>query len=133
MVGSQSGGVNPVGGLCLGGSSRFAVIIRSLQGVHELTITTNGWVHTQQNQKVSLGKEGQVSIVGQELGVNRYERISEPSLMAAETTWEKTGEYWKDVREAWVEVYQKHPAFSLKIGGRWEEALPTSLWLRDEA
>ncbi|MDA7901043.1 hypothetical protein N9B26_08290, partial [Akkermansiaceae bacterium] len=85
-----------------------------LQGVHELTITTNGWVHTQQNQKVSLGEGGQVSIVGQELGVNRYERISEPSLMAAETTWEKTGEYWREVREAWVEVYQKHPAFSLK-------------------
>ena len=70
--------------------------------------------HTQQNQKVSLGKGGQFSIVGQELGVNRYERISEPSLMAAETTWEKTGEYWKEVRDAWVKVYQKHPAFSLK-------------------
>ena len=85
-----------------------------LQGVHELTITSNGWVHTQQNQKVALGKEGQVSIVGQELGINRYERISDPSLMAAETTWEKTGDYWKDVREAWAEVYKKHPAFSLK-------------------
>jgi hypothetical protein len=85
-----------------------------LQGVHELTITSNGWVHSQQNQKVALGKEGQVSIVGQELGINRYERISDPSLMAAETTWEKTGDYWKDVREAWAEVYKKHPAFSLK-------------------
>ena len=85
-----------------------------LQGIHELTITSNGWVHTQNNQKVALGEKGQVSIVGQELGVNRYERISEPSLMAAETSWEKTSEYWKQVREAWAEIYKKHPAFSLK-------------------
>ena len=87
---------------------------RVLQGVHELTITANGWVHTQQNQKVALGDQGEITIVGQELGVNRYERISEPSLMAAETTWKKTGQYWKEVREAWADVYEKHPAFSLK-------------------
>lgn len=85
-----------------------------LQGVHELTITANGWVHTQQNQKVALGEKGKITIVGQELGVNRYERISEPSLKAAETTWEKTGEYWKEVRAAWANVFEKHPAFSLK-------------------
>jgi hypothetical protein len=85
-----------------------------LQGVHELAVTPNGWVHTQQNQKVALGEKGKVTILAQELGVNRYERISEPSLMAAEATLEKTGRYWAEVRKVWSEVYEAHGTFSLK-------------------
>ena len=85
-----------------------------LQGVHELTITANGWVHTQQNQKVALKEEGQFQILAQELGVNRYERIKEPSLQAAEETWAKTSEYWAEVRKAWTKVFEKNEAFSLK-------------------
>ncbi|MFT6182413.1 MAG: hypothetical protein ACI8UZ_002021 [Akkermansiaceae bacterium] len=85
-----------------------------LQGVHELTITPSGWVHTQQNQKLALGEKGANKIVGQELGVNRYERITEPSLMAAETTLEKSGDYWREVREMWAEVFAQNETFSLK-------------------
>ncbi len=85
-----------------------------LQGVHELSVTPNGWVHTQQNQKVALGGKGKITILAQELGVNRYERISEPSLMAAETTLKKTGHYWAEVRKMWAEIYGEHKTFSLK-------------------
>ncbi len=85
-----------------------------LQGVHELTITPTGWVHTQTNQKLALGEKGKRQIVGQELGVNRYERISEPSLLAAESALEKSGEYWKEVREMWAEIFAKNESFSLK-------------------
>jgi hypothetical protein len=85
-----------------------------LQGNHELTITPTGWVHTQTNQKLALGKKGERRIVGQELGVNRYERITEPSLLAAETTLEKSGKYWQEVREMWAEVFAKNETFSLK-------------------
>ena len=84
-----------------------------LQGVHELAITANGWVHTQQNQKVALGDDS-LKIIGQELGVNRYERITEPSLAAGEETWAKTGAYWAEVRLVWEEVFEKDEAFSLK-------------------
>lgn len=85
-----------------------------LQGVHELTLTPTGWVHTQMNQKVALGEKGSKKIVGQELGVNRYERISEPSLMAAEAALKKSGDYWKEVREMWAEIFKKNDSFSLK-------------------
>lgn len=85
-----------------------------LQGTHELTVTPNGWVHTQLNQKVSLGEKGELAILAQELGVNRYERISEPSLLAGEATLKKSGEYWTEVRKMWAEVYEKHKTFSLR-------------------
>ena len=85
-----------------------------LQGTHEIVITPTGWVHTQHNQKVALQEKGGNRILAQELGVNRYQRISEPSLAAGTETWEKTGAYWAEVRKAWAEVYEKHPTFTLK-------------------
>jgi len=85
-----------------------------LEGTHEITITPTGWVHVQNNQKLSLGEKGERSYVGQELGLNRYERISEPSLVAAEESWAKTKDYWAEVREMWEEVYSKRETFTLK-------------------
>ena len=85
-----------------------------LQGTHEITITPNGWVHTQTNQKLALGDDGKTKIVGQEIGLNRYESILSPSLLAAETTLEKSGEYWGEVRQMWAEIYENNKSFSLK-------------------
>lgn len=85
-----------------------------LQGSHEITITPTGWVHLQHNQKVVLEKDKAPKVIAQELGVNRYERISSPSLTPAESSWAKTGAYWQEVRNAWADVYAKHPKFSLK-------------------
>jgi hypothetical protein len=85
-----------------------------LAGRHEITITGTGWVHVQNNQKLRLDEGGNKKYVGQELGVNRYERISAPSLSKASETLKKTGDYWAEVREMWAEVYQKNERFSLK-------------------
>ncbi|MGC6427879.1 MAG: DUF6607 family protein [Akkermansiaceae bacterium] len=84
-----------------------------LNGTHEITLTPNGWVHTQQNKKVSLPKDGFRKIVGKEYGINRYERISSPSLAPAAEEWKKVGPYWAEVREKWAEVYQNHKRFTL--------------------
>ena len=70
-------------------------------------------MHLQRNQKVTLANK-QALVIAQELGVNRYERITSPSLKQAEVTMEKTGRYWKEVRSAWQEVYANNKTFSLK-------------------
>jgi hypothetical protein len=86
-----------------------------LQGTHDIAVTPTGWVHTQQNQKVALDDKSGKSVVAQELGVNRYERIEEPELEpAANKSWEATGPYWAEVRKIWDEIHRKHPTFSLK-------------------
>ena len=91
-----------------------------LEGSHEITMTPTGWVHVQNNQKLSLGEDGGRSYVGQELGVNRYERMSEPSLVAADESWAKTKEYWAEVRKTWNELYASRDTFTLKpeVNGR---------------
>lgn len=85
-----------------------------LDGTHQITILPTGWVHVQNNQKLSLSADGAKQFVGQEIGVNRYERISAPSLLAASESWAKTKDYWAEVRRVWAEVYKKQDAFTLK-------------------
>ncbi len=91
-----------------------------LAGTNEVTITPTGWVHVQNNTKIALSEAGEKKYIGQELGVNRYERITAPSLEAAVESWEKVGPYWAEVRKAWTEVYQKNDRFSLhsKVDGK---------------
>ena len=85
-----------------------------LECVHEITVNPTGWVHLQNNRKL-IARDGKLSkYVGQELGVNRYERITAPSLMAAEETLKKTGAYWAEVREMWNEVSRTKDRFGLK-------------------
>lgn len=86
-----------------------------LTGTHEITITPTGWLHVQNNRKLKIGEDGTKGYVGQEIGVNRYEEISSPELAAAfDKYWEKTGGYWKAVRDGWAEVYRENDTFTIE-------------------
>ena len=86
-----------------------------LAGTHHLTITPTGWVHSQNNRKL-LVKDGKTpKCLAAETGINRYERISSPDLKSgADEYWTKTGDYWKEVRATWANVYKKEDRFHLK-------------------
>lgn len=76
-----------------------------LEGTHEITLAPTGWIHVQHNRKLRLGADGGRTYVGTELGLNRYERISEPELGGPwRDYWQKIGDYWRAVRDAWAEV-----------------------------
>ncbi len=87
-----------------------------LGGTHAITITPTGWVHIQDNRKLQVGVESEPPrCLACELGVNRYERIDEPTLQEpADAYWAKTGAYWKEVRSAWDEVFRSRDHFQLK-------------------
>jgi len=85
----------------------------ALIGRDEITITPTGWVHFQNNDKLKLNPKGGHRILGREIGVNRYERITEPSLAAAGESWEKVAPYWAEVRTMWKEVYEKNDRFTI--------------------
>lgn len=84
-----------------------------LRGEHKITIVPTGWLHEQHNRK-SLRADQSETYIAQEVGLNRYERISEPDLSAAETSWAKTEPYWRAVRQAWNAVLAEHDRFRLK-------------------
>jgi len=87
-----------------------------LAGTHTITVTPTGWVHAQNNRKLSVTDgQDQVRCVACETGINRYERISAPDLASpAGAYWTKTGDYWREVRRMWAEVYQVRDRFGLQ-------------------
>jgi hypothetical protein len=90
-----------------------------LKGRHTITITPTGWVHEQHNRKLSHSDAGMV-YRAQEIGVNRYERISAPDLSAGDESLAKTAHYWQAVRDVWQAVKEQHPRFKVaaKIDGK---------------
>lgn len=72
-----------------------------LGGTHEITVTPGGWLHTQMSRKI-VAKDGKIDkVLAHELGADRYERISSPSLDSAGKYWEATAPFWAAVREKW--------------------------------
>jgi len=93
-----------------------------LGGVHEITLTPNGWVHMQNNRKLNVAG-GKVNVIAHELGINRYEEISAPDLKAGDAAFKQTDPYWAEVRKKWAEVYAKNESFKL------QKAVEKKLWM----
>lgn len=70
---------------------------------HELT--SEGWIHDQDNQKVQRAKDGTDVILAEEKGLNTYTRIDDSKCKAGQLWWEKNAQYWSDVRDVWGEVF----------------------------
>jgi hypothetical protein len=88
-----------------------------MEGVHRIVLTPTGWLHEQNNWKrvggESADAEADPRFVAAEIGLDRYERITAPSLAAASDYWRKTSAYWAAVRRAWADVFARHERFVL--------------------
>ncbi len=84
-----------------------------LSGEHRITMVPTGWVHEQHNRKVFKNGDTQ-TFIAQEVGVNRYERITDPDLSAADISWSKTAGYWEAVRSTWRSVFEEYDTFQIK-------------------
>lgn len=77
-----------------------------LEGVNRNIVTPSGWVHEQDNLKLIVDENGApVSVnpyIAKEVGLNRYERIQGAEFAPGEEYWVATGEFWRDVRDAWA-------------------------------
>ncbi len=93
-----------------------------LEGVHQITLNSKGWTHEQQNLKIK--REGNTDkYLAKEIGFNRYERISSPSLAAADDHWSTVSTYWRLVRKAWDDIFSSRDSFRIK-----EKTDGTKLW-----
>ncbi len=85
-----------------------------LAGHHHITITPTGWLHTQISRKV-VAEDGKLKeVIAEELGASRYERITTPSLEAADAYWKATGGFWSAVRGKWTEILGTDGTVTLK-------------------
>jgi len=88
-----------------------------IEGIHAVVITPTGWIEERNMWKRATDRFTKVEpprYVAQEFGIDRYERISAPSLAAATEYWRKSDGYWAIVRRIWAETLARHDRFSLR-------------------
>jgi hypothetical protein len=86
-----------------------------LEGVNRHTLTPTGWVQEEENLKLVLDERGQPAIdapyLARELGVARYEHVVDFDFSAGDRYWQRSGVFWRDVRDAWANVYAERHTF----------------------
>lgn len=89
-----------------------------LSGVNRITITPTGWVHEQDNLKMVVDENGRElgadPYLAKEIGLDRYERVSDFNDSPAIQYWERTAPFWADVRQVWQEIITENPTLRLK-------------------
>ncbi|HEY1073758.1 DUF6607 family protein [Brevundimonas sp.] len=73
-------------------------------GTNRHILTPNGWVHIQDNMKMSGKAGGEPVAIVQEDVVNTYDRSTSYSPKAGDDYWAATQDYWAAVRDAWDAV-----------------------------
>ena len=77
-----------------------------IDGQNRLTVMPTGWVHEQDNIKVVLTEEKSPQwvinekkpAVARELGINRYQQVTDVDFSAGDEYWNITAPYWATVR-----------------------------------
>ena len=88
-----------------------------LEGTHQVTLTPTGWVEERKMWKRAT--DGLTAVeppryLAEEIGIDRYERITAPSLAAADAYWKTAAPYWAIVRRVWAEETAGHERFTLR-------------------
>ncbi|MCB0320977.1 MAG: hypothetical protein KDD60_08625, partial [Bdellovibrionales bacterium] len=73
-----------------------------LLGRNRVTVLAHGWVHEEDNVKVTSGDAPK--ILAREFGLNRYDRLRDFNDAPARNYWKRTSPYWEVVRGVWDEV-----------------------------
>jgi hypothetical protein len=88
-----------------------------LAGTNRHTIVANGWVQEENNLKAVLAQVRELDpsrpYVGREYGVARYERIRDADFAAADQYYERTKEFWDQVRDRWSKIFADRGSVTL--------------------
>jgi len=89
-----------------------------LIGTNRHTITSTGWVQEENNLKGVLTPERRLATdqpyLAREYGVARYERIANPDFAAADEYFERTRNFWHEVRAAWDTRFRNTAQITLR-------------------
>ena len=76
-------------------------------------ITSYGWVHEQDNDKI-IRKDGETDVLlAQEKGYNIYKKMADSDCKVAADWWAAHKDFWDVARDAWDEVYNREGNLTL--------------------
>lgn len=88
-----------------------------LAGTNRHTILATGWVQEENNLKAAITSARALDsvrpYVGREYGVARYERIRDADFAGADQYYERTKEFWDQVRDRWSKVFADRGSVTL--------------------
>lgn len=85
-----------------------------LRRTNTIILSDTGWIHDQDNKKISKTGETEQIIV-EEKGRNTYRRVDEKLCDVAKAYWEKNKSYWSSVKKVWDEYLAQNEVVSLKV------------------
>lgn len=89
-----------------------------LIGTNRHTISPTGWVQEENNLKTALTAARAIDpsrpYIAREYGVARYERIRDADFAQADVYYDRTRQFWDQVRDAWSAIFVKQGAVTLK-------------------
>lgn len=76
------------------------------RNIHE--ITSYGWLHEQDNDKIVRDEKGKDVVLAQEKGYDTYTKVADSKCIAAQNWWETNKPLWKNVRNKWATVFAQN-------------------------
>ncbi len=90
----------------------------TLIGTNRHTVTPTGWAQEELNLKARLDArrtpDAALPYVGREVGLARYERLTDGDFAAADRYYTATKPFWDEVLATWREAFAKHGTLTLK-------------------
>ncbi|MFA4939848.1 DUF6607 family protein [Brevundimonas sp.] len=83
-------------------------------GTNRHILTPDGWVHIQDNMKMSGKAGGEPIAIVQEDVINTYDRSTSYSPQAGDDYWTETQGFWSAVRDAWDAAIAAHDGIHLQ-------------------
>lgn len=86
-----------------------------LVGTNRHTISPTGWIQEENNLKTVLDAGRAIdSYAAREYGVARYERIRDADFAQADVYFERTKQFWDQVRDEWSGIFVRQGEVTLK-------------------
>jgi hypothetical protein len=87
-------------------------------GTNRHTISPTGWIQEENNLKTVLTAARAVDpsqpYIAREYGVARYERIRDADFAQADVYFDRTKQFWDQVRDEWSQIFVKQGEVTLK-------------------
>ena len=77
-------------------------------------ITSNGWIHDQDNDKVIRKANEKDFVLAQEKGLNTYVKVNDTKCKSGQDWWQENKSKWKLVRNNWDNVFAMNKNLKLK-------------------
>jgi len=82
------------------------------RNIHE--ITKEGWIHEQDNAKLIRDDSGKDVLLAEEKGMDIYKKVPDIKCIAAQNWWKENNAIWKNVRDKWQTVFDRHKDLNLE-------------------